>query len=179
MNKIFGIGISRTGTTSLAGALVGLGFEGIHLASEKQYQRFLAGNYYRFGVDMPFYMRFKKLDERFPNSKFILTMRPVEEWLESMRHVHLELPVEKAPEHVINYRIERCGTAEFDSIKLLEFYHKHHKEVFDYFENRMEDLLVYNLVGGDGWQPLCKFLNKPVPKISFPHYNKRTESEVP
>ena len=173
MNKIFGIGISRTGTSSLAGALVGLGFEGVHCANERHYLNFLAGNYYRFGTDLPFYLRFKELDEVFPNSKFILTIRPnVEEWLESMRHVHLELPV---AEYVINYRIERCGTAEFDSVKLLEFYHKHHKEVFDYFKNRMEDLLVYNLIGGDGWRPLCKFLNRPIPKISFPHYNKRTE----
>jgi hypothetical protein len=26
----------------------------------------------------------------------------------------------------------------------------------------------------DGWEPLCKFLGKPVPKVEFPHANAAT-----
>ena len=26
----------------------------------------------------------------------------------------------------------------------------------------------------DGWEPLCKFLGKPVPKVAFPHANAAT-----
>lgn len=26
---------------------------------------------------------------------------------------------------------------------------------------------------GDGWEPLCKFLGKPVPEVAFPHSNTR------
>ena len=33
-----------------------------------------------------------------------------------------------------------------------------------------EDLLIYRL--GDGWEPLCKFLGKPVPEEPFPHMNR-------
>jgi hypothetical protein len=25
---------------------------------------------------------------------------------------------------------------------------------------------------GDGWEKLCKFLNKPIPDMEFPHENK-------
>ena len=31
-------------------------------------------------------------------------------------------------------------------------------------------LLVWNVK--DGWEPLCRFLGKPVPEIPFPHNNK-------
>ena len=33
-----------------------------------------------------------------------------------------------------------------------------------------ENLLVWNLK--DGWEPLCKFFNKPIPSDSLPHMNK-------
>lgn len=33
-----------------------------------------------------------------------------------------------------------------------------------------DQLLVYKM--GDGWEPLCKFLNKVVPVTEFPHKNK-------
>ena len=33
-----------------------------------------------------------------------------------------------------------------------------------------ERLLVWDV--RDGWEPLCKFLNKPVPKKPFPELNK-------
>ena len=36
-----------------------------------------------------------------------------------------------------------------------------------------ERLLVYQV--GDGWEPLCKFLGRPVPDRDFPHANSRDE----
>ena len=33
-----------------------------------------------------------------------------------------------------------------------------------------DKLLVYNVK--DGWEPLCKFLNLPIPDEEFPHKNK-------
>jgi len=34
-----------------------------------------------------------------------------------------------------------------------------------------ERLLEYEL--GSGWEPLCKFLGKPIPKEPFPHVNEK------
>ena len=36
-----------------------------------------------------------------------------------------------------------------------------------------ERLLVWN--ASDGWEPLCEFLEVPVPGVPFPHINDRTE----
>ena len=36
-------------------------------------------------------------------------------------------------------------------------------------------LLVWNIK--DGWEPLCKFLNKPVPKIPIPYENKTGDTK--
>ena len=33
-----------------------------------------------------------------------------------------------------------------------------------------DQLLIFNLA--DGWEPLCKFLDKPIPIEEFPHKNK-------
>merc|ERR1712168_196014 len=33
-----------------------------------------------------------------------------------------------------------------------------------------DKLLVFKLA--DGWEPLCKLLNKPIPSVPFPHLNK-------
>lgn len=38
-----------------------------------------------------------------------------------------------------------------------------------------ERLLVYRI--GEGWEPLCKFLDKPVPSVEFPHVNERIEMQ--
>ena len=34
-----------------------------------------------------------------------------------------------------------------------------------------DQLLIFDL--SDGWEPLCKFLGKPIPNKEFPHRNKQ------
>ena len=43
--------------------------------------------------------------------------------------------------------------------------------VKEYFRNRPDDLLVMNICGGEGWEVLCLFLNKPIPSVPFPKLN--------
>ena len=38
-----------------------------------------------------------------------------------------------------------------------------------------EDLLIWNVK--EGWEPLCKFLGKPIPDVPFPHANKTGDME--
>jgi len=47
-------------------------------------------------------------------------------------------------------------------------YRQHNLYVKTYCKK--EDLLLFQL--GEGWAPLCKFLNKPVPDVPFPHMNR-------
>ena len=83
--RIFGIGLSKTGTTSLAKALATLGFAAIHwtnpltgeLISEDDLALFDAFN------DTPCCMNFERYYYSFPNSKFIYTVRQQNDWEKS------------------------------------------------------------------------------------------------
>ena len=57
--------------------------------------------------------------------------------------------------------------AETDKEKMIEF-EKWNKSVVDYVPS--DRLLIYQVK--EGWEPLCKFLDKPIPDISFPYKNK-------
>ncbi|HEX5915058.1 MAG TPA: sulfotransferase, partial [Rubrobacter sp.] len=48
-------------------------------------------------------------------------------------------------------------------------YRRHEERVRAHFADRPGDLLVMNITGGDGWEPLCAFLGHPVPDTAFPH----------
>jgi hypothetical protein len=52
--------------------------------------------------------------------------------------------------------------------KLLQGYVGHYSHIRDVVPR--ENLLEWE--PKDGWEPLCKFLNKPVPEIPFPYANK-------
>lgn len=46
------------------------------------------------------------------------------------------------------------------------------KKYFSYIQHAPKDkLLIWKL--GDGWGPICEFLNLPVPETPFPHNNKK------
>ena len=89
--KVFGIGMPKTGTSSLHTALEILGIKSIHYPhDEKTVRELEAGNYrlslldeYDALCDVPIPAIFAQLDECWPDSKFILTVRDQEEWLDS------------------------------------------------------------------------------------------------
>ena len=47
----------------------------------------------------------------------------------------------------------------------------HNEEVRAYFGDS-DDFLEFSIEEGDGWEKLCRFLDKPVPNVPFPHKNK-------
>jgi hypothetical protein len=69
------------------------------------------------------------------------------------------------------------GCLSFDPDRFLAAYRRHDRAVKDHFAGREEDLLILNVCGGDGWNKLCSFLNKPVPSKSFPKSNVTAEKE--
>ncbi len=86
MNKIFGIGLSRTGTTSLNNALKILGFKSVHF-DPRLYDNIntpIINNFDAF-TDNPIPLIYKKLDTLIPDCRFILTTRNIEGWLNSMQ----------------------------------------------------------------------------------------------
>lgn len=116
--------------------------------------------------DVPWAALYKELDDAYPNSKFILTERDEEEWLNSaLKHF-------KDNYFDLHKWLYGEGVMAGNEALYLERYRRHNKEVREYFKNRPEDFLVMNLKAGDGWETLCHFLKLPIPNKPFPYENK-------
>lgn len=90
--KIFGIGFQKTGTKSLATALNFLGYRatgpnfamGPDIRHKVHELAFGLVDRYDAFQDNPWPVLYRELDARFPESKFILTLRPTEKWIKSV-----------------------------------------------------------------------------------------------
>ena len=176
-NKVFEVGLPRTGTTSLGKAYEILGFKhkGWDIATTQKYKSGeidyllkLAEEYDAF-EDHPWHAGelFKTLDTKFPNSKFIFLERDLESWLRSFeRHFSAASKKKRIPgAHVVE---------DFDAEKerIIKWYHWRRDAVDEYFRGREGDFLSMSIVGGDDWQKLCPFLGMDIPDVPFPHENK-------
>ena len=168
-NKIYGIGLSRTGTMSLTEALKQAGIIIKHFPHNKE-QVFDKNQQGASDISIiPFY---KKLDKAFPGSKFIYTFREKESWLESIEnHLARRIPKTLTSWHRF-VRMEVYGCLDFDKNKYSEAYERHDIDVREYFKDRPQDLLIVNVVGGENTESLKQFLN--ISKdITYPHINRK------
>jgi hypothetical protein len=180
--RVFCIGLNKTGTLSLHEALEILGYRSFHhggletmklveraLEEGKPLLSYLDPEYDAFsdifGLTYDFYIA----DVQYPGSRFILTVRDLEGWLESRRR-HVERNQEAAARGEYT-----DGFDEVDIETWTTEFVRHHALVRSYFADRPDDLLEYDLIGGDGWEPLCGFLGRPVPDAAFPWRNKTQE----
>ena len=167
--KIFGLGLSRTGTTSLTHALKVVGYNVIHYPINK---KILFDSNNDGASDIPVIAYYKELDKKFPNSKFIYTIRDKEEWLDAMDRY-----LERKKYRIIGHwgreiRTAVYGQMEFDRGVFATKYDEHDNDVRAYFADRPQDLLVLNICSGDGWEKLNKFLNITNKNVgAFPHEN--------
>ncbi len=167
--KTFGIGLSRTGTTSLTLALEALGLSAVHFPTTmKQIEEHDAA------TDTPVAASFQALDSRFPGSKFIYTVRDLPEWLESCRRFwgKRQESLFAANPFIVKLQRHLYGGIDFDPERFRHAYARHDALVRGHFAERPSDLLVIDVCGGDTrWEPLCKFLGADVPDIPFPTTN--------
>lgn len=186
--KIFGVGLGRTGTQSLAVALNRLGIRTRHhvdynrlIPEFRPASRTFLGRRlmamldgYRAvanGTGLPY----RELDLAFPNSRFILTVREPDAWLDSQR-AYRRLQSERAGDSETQ-RVQRFinreiyGSEDFDPKTWLDAYDRHVAGVLDYFAGRPASLLVLDICGGEGWEKLCPFLGLAVPSRPFPQTN--------
>jgi hypothetical protein len=183
--KIFCIGLSKTGTRSLHHALQLLGFHSVHWGGPELRTAVRRGPEIRAAVEralregrplledleqadaysdiLALSTNFDVLDRQYPGSKFILTVRALDGWLES-RQRHVEA------------NIARRERGEYDGEFLqvdLEGWRaeavEHEARVRAHFAARPDDLLVLDIAAGQGWDPLCRFLGTPVPDDPFPY----------
>lgn len=200
-SRIFGIGLGRTGTSSLNNALNLLGFDTIHYNTtiksiDDVYRIF--ENYEGY-VDVPMASIYKDVDKLYPNSKFILTVRNAIYWAESVKAYTKEwLKMQKETENMLtdemletrnktinflkdygtsiygDYLPEIIDTPKINAI-LLETYYRHFNQVTKYFEGREEDLLILDVSEQNAFTQLAEFLNREAPQPNMPVRNTINE----
>ena len=165
--KIFGIGLSRTGTSSLINALRMLDISAVHFP--KDIDDILG---HQASADSPIAAAYPNLDRAFTKSRFILTIRNKDDWLESCRQhwARHQAYFDESPEltglHEILY-----GARNFERDIFAETWERHLREVRGYFAGRATDLLEVDICAGQGWETLCPFLDMSEPSLPFPHDN--------
>jgi Sulfotransferase domain len=198
--KIIGSGFGRTGTMSLKRALEQLAFGPCHhmeelLANPEQvrhWQGVVAGRSvnweevfagYHSQVDWPGAHVWRDLAAAYPQAKVIHTVRPEEHWWRSFSQTIATLLTSDQemppPPHVLAVMqvatqiisVQTFGGALTDREAALAAYRRRTEEVRAAIPT--ERLLVFDVA--EGWQPLCRFLDVPVPVTPFPRLNSTEE----
>jgi len=197
--KVIGAGFGRTGTRSLKTALEELGFDRCYHMEEvmknpshlKHWAEIMEGGKtdwetlfkgYQSATDWPAAAYYRDLMVAYPDAKIILTVRDPESWHTSIMNTLYQasrkfrrftriLP----PLHQFLTAMEKVvwqGTFHNkveDKIHAMEVFNKHIEEVKHVVPK--ERLLIFE--ARYGWEPLCLFLNVPVPiDKPYPHKNR-------
>ncbi|MBT5170929.1 MAG: glycosyltransferase [Candidatus Nitrosopelagicus sp.] len=183
--RVYGIGMSKTGTNSLTEALRILNIPCEHFPIDQRFLESLnkqntnAFDFHQSITDITTIPFIEKLSNHYPESKFILTTREEKSWIRSIKH-HWEKGHELSPigknfekMHPLTKRLLKdvYGRTSFDEEHFLKKYRLHTKTVNDLFQAKIHSkrLINMNIVEGDGWVKLCKFLEiKTLPIKNFP-----------
>ncbi len=181
-SKVFGIGLPKTGTTTLGYCFRRFGFKhrtfDMELAVQVKRNHlepvFEEASKFEAFEDWPWFSIYRELDQKFPNSKFILTLRKdTSTYVTSLKGHHEREGIRKEGFVKPLWWDEVFGVepVAWDYEKSAERYESHNREVLKYFAGRInKDLLVVCWETGDGWAELGRFLNKRRPDEPFPHF---------
>ena len=179
--KIFCIGLSKTGTHSLTEALRILGYDAVHWNFTSRAFRYTKGG---IEIDWAFFDRhdaysdtpiariYQQLDARFPDAKFILTLRDPETWLDSFA---AQFKSRRLDPFIRRLHQDLYDNQDFDGELCLAAFLRHIKQVRIHFATRAGKLLEIDIIAGDGWAPLCEFLGVEQPEHPFPWRFSRAE----
>lgn len=197
--ELIGAGFGRTGTLSLKAAIERLGYgpcyHGIEVLREPERAKHWLtpmpeGTYdwdtifqgYRATVDWPASAFWRDLVEHYPNAKVLLSVRDADRWYDSVMNTIYPSMTQGPPKqaeralhefHDMLFRLifeTTFGGRIEDQVHAKQVFRAHNQAVIDDIEKSR--LLVYQ--AGDGWEPICHFLEVPVPDEDFPHLNDRT-----
>ena len=194
---VIGAGVGRTGTMSLRLAINRLGLGPCHHMEDvlndmaeqvPLWNSALEGNpswpaiYSGFdsAVDWPSAAFFRELIREYPTAKFVLTVRSPESWAASFGSTIYTLLAGKddAPPEQQDWLqmaeniIAKSGIPSgLNADDLMKAFSDHNEAVKASIPE--SQLLVFEVK--EGWEPLCRFLDMPVPDEPFPRSNDREE----
>lgn len=176
--RVFAIGLNKTGTTSFHDAMTLLGFRSLHWGGPPIREQIEAAR--DAGLPLLSNMdqaidcysdievlakNYALLDRQYPGSRFMMTVRPLEKWLDSRRrHVENNQARKARGEYDGNFLV-------VEEDKWRRQYERHYSGVREYFAGR-DDFIEVDITAGAGWAPFCTLLGVAEPKIAFPHSNK-------
>ena len=131
-------------------------------------------------TDTPVSNCFEKLFYLYPNAKFVLTTRPMQDWVRSMRAHYADPALARS-------RIGLPSGFQYgllgEEVQVGLYVHhdqyekagiQHEQRVRHFFADKPADrLLIFNVFEGQCWPELCAFLGKPHPQKDFPWSNRR------
>jgi len=185
-SKVFGIGLNKTGTTSLKRALEHLGYR--VCGNSKALMRLIRQGeiapaiertrHYDAFQDWPWPLIFEDLHREYGNdASYILTRRSsFERWFASIENHARSSRLFSGQWLAYGYYRPFGRAREYE-----EIYHAHNEAVRQYFTTGPgadAPFLEICLDEGDGWDKLCAFLGLPVPEIAFPHANPSERRKV-
>ncbi len=176
MNKLFIIGLPRTGTTSISVALLEHEFMVAHTAFTKH-----AFELADVISDAPCFSDYKELDALFPDSKFVYLDRDLDKWIPSAQMLLKKMEARLDPvtgvfspvlKRSFNEVFALTTTDDPHTPEHLEAcYRKHQNEVLEYFSGR-NDFIQLNVSHENSLPTLLDFLALPVKDTTqFPHLN--------
>jgi hypothetical protein len=176
MLKVVGVGLNKTGTTTLGACMQHWELRHMPFHPEPfelwQAREWKALFKWADGLDSladwPWALIYKELDRHYPGTKFILTRRvDAPTWFRSLcRHAEMTGPTVYR-EVIYGHAMPHAHVESH-----LHFYKTHLQRVRAYFADRPSDFLEVCWEEGDGWEQLAGFLGLEVPEIPFPHENK-------
>jgi len=177
IEKVFIIGLPRTGTTSVCAAMLALGYKVAHTAyTQRTFEQA------QVIADTPVFCDFQRLDNYYPNSRFIYLERAEHLWLPSIRQLLMRMKKNiLRTDGGFNTTIKRCYQKVFtpfteeniqDDNFLLNCYQQHQQEITAYFSNRPQDLLSINISQESSYQQLLTFLALENPTGNFQQMNR-------
>lgn len=113
---------------------------------------------------------YRELDQAFPGSRFVLTLRDPNALARSYRN----MVAGQSPNATLDRRrafLYGFAPSEASDLDLVARVEQHNAEVRAYFAGRSEHLLEVDWSRGDGWAELCGFLGHPAPDAAFPRAN--------
>jgi hypothetical protein len=201
--KVVGAGFGRTGTLSLKTALEKLDCGPCYHMMEvfprpehvAMWHRLAFGQTmdwdelfrgFRATVDWPSTRWWREIAAHYPDAKVLLSVRDPEAWYKSMSDTIYQPMKSSAPDgapELLRLQTEMVRKAILsetfdnrfeDKAHAIEVFERHNQEVRDAIDPAR--LLVFDV--REGWAPLCRFLEVPIPDEPFPRLNDTATTQA-
>ena len=160
----------------------------LHATGTTDFEALFAGC--QAAVDFPSAYYYRQLLKQYPDAKVILTVRDAPNWYDSAANTIFKKPdpvkfpilkllgkistklnyIPQIYYHIQTFLFAEAFQGKIDNkTAMMELFNQWNEEVKRTIP--ADQLLVYEVQ--QGWEPLCKFLNVPVPNTPFPKTNSK------